>query len=217
MMKLSRTLSFSVILGRATAVLVALGIGAASPAPALAAHTETAVLAGGCFWGLEAVFERLKGVSSVVAGFSGGDPSTAHYDQVSTGSTGHAESVEIRYDPTQISYATLLKVYFTIATDPTELNRQGPDEGTQYRSEIFYLTREQKATAESTIAALTAAHTFSSPIVTKVEPMRGFYRAEDYHQHFYDRNPTYPYIVYNDKPKVEALESKFPQLVRAQN
>jgi peptide-methionine (S)-S-oxide reductase len=151
-----------------------------------------------------------------VSGFSGGDPDTAHYDQVSTGSTGHAESVRITFDPAQISYATLLDVYFSVATDPTELNRQGPDEGTQYRSEIFYVNAAQKDAARAKIAALTAAHAFSSPIVTKVEPMRGFYAAEDYHQHFYDRNPTYPYIVINDKPKVEALHAKFPQLVKTE-
>jgi peptide-methionine (S)-S-oxide reductase len=209
--------TFTSVLARATAALLTLAVGVAAPLPALAAHTETAVLAGGCFWGLEAVFERLRGVSSVVSGFSGGDPSTAHYDQVSTGSTGHAESVKITFDPARISFATLLKVYFTIATDPTQLNRQGPDDGSQYRSEIFYTSREQKQVAESTIADLTAAHVFNAPIVTKVEPMRGFYAAEDYHQHFYDRNPTYPYIVVNDKPKVEALESKFPQLVKATN
>jgi peptide-methionine (S)-S-oxide reductase len=175
------------------------------------------VLAGGCFWGLEAVFERLRGVSSVVPGFAGGNAIDAHYDIVSTGTTGHAESVKITYDPAQISYATLLKVYFSVATDPTQLNRQGPDEGTQYRSEIFYTTSEQQHVAQATIAQLGAAHTFGSPIVTKVEALRGFYAAEAYHQHFYDRNPNYPYIVFNDKPKVEALRAKFPQLVRADN
>jgi peptide-methionine (S)-S-oxide reductase len=180
-------------------------------------HLETAVLAGGCFWGLEAVFERLRGVTGVVSGFSGGSALTAHYDIVSTGTTGHAESVQITYDPAQVSYATLLKVYFTVATDPTELDRQGPDEGTQYRSEIFTTSDAQARIAHATIADLTAAHAYAAPIVTKIEPLRAFYPAEAYHQHFYDRNPTYPYIVYNDKPKVEALNAKFPRLVKADN
>ena len=185
----------------------------ANPQPAVG-HSETAVLAGGCFWGLEAVFERLRGVTSVEAGFSGGAASNAQYETVSTGTTGHAEAVKISYDPAQISYATLLKVYFTVAHDPTELNRQGPDEGTQYRSEIFYTTPEQRRAAETAIAQLTSAHTMHAPIVTKVEALRGFYPAEAYHQHFYDRNPSYPYIVYNDRPKVEALRGQFPQLVK---
>ncbi len=182
-----------------------------------AAHLETAVLAGGCFWGLEAVFERLNGVSNVVSGYSGGEAATAHYETVSTGTTGHAESVQITYDPARISYAMLLNVYFAVATDPTELDRQGPDEGTQYRSEIFYTSPQQKRVAQKTIAALSAAHTFAAPIVTKVEGLRGFYPAEAYHQHFYDRNPSYPYIVYNDKPKVEQLHAKFSALVRSEN
>jgi len=142
---------------------------------------------------------------------------TAHYEIVSTGMTGHAESVEITYDPAQISYQKLLDVYFTVATDPTQLDRQGPDEGTQYRSEIFYTTAEQQHTAQATIAALSAKHVFNAPIVTKVEALRRFYPAEAYHQHFYDRNPNYPYIVYNDKPKVEQLHQKFPQLVKSEN
>ncbi len=194
-----------------------LGVPAFADAPPAKPHLKTAVLAGGCFWGLEAVFERLRGVSNVVSGFAGGNALTAHYEIVSTGTTGHAESVEITYDPAQISYATLLKVYFTVATDPTQLNRQGPDEGPQYRSEIFTTTPEQQQVALATIAALSAAHTYNAPIVTKVEPLRGFYSAEAYHQHFYDRNPNYPYIVYNDKPKVEQLRAKFPQLVKADN
>ena len=209
------------IVVRTLAALAALGLAAPAAAdsggPANPRHLEKAVLAGGCFWGVEAVFERLRGVSNVVAGFAGGDASTAHYEVVSTGTTGHAESVEITYDPAQISYQKLLDVYFAVATDPTQLNRQGPDEGTQYRSEIFYATDEQQHTAQATIAALTAKHVFGAPIVTKVEALRGFYPAEAYHQHFYDRNPNYPYIVYNDKPKVEQLHEKFPQLVKADN
>jgi peptide-methionine (S)-S-oxide reductase len=186
----------------------------AAPAPEQGKHVETAVLAGGCFWGLEAVFEQLRGVSAVMPGFSGGSALTAHYEMVSTGTTGHAESVRITYDPAQISYATLLKVYFAVATDPTELDRQGPDEGSQYRSEIFYTTPDQQRVAESTIAQLSASHAFKSPIVTKVEALRGFYPAESYHQHFYDRNPNHPYIVENDKPKVEALQTQFPELIK---
>lgn len=207
-------------LSRAAAAVLAVALVAPAHAdvpPAGDKHAQTAVFAGGCFWGMEAVFERLRGVSKVVSGFSGGSALTAHYEVVSTGTTGHAESVEITYDPAHISYATLLKVYFTVATDPTQLDRQGPDEGTQYRSEIFYTSPDQRKEAESTIAALTAAHAFNAPIVTKVEPLRGFYPAEAYHQHFYDRNPTYPYIVFNDRPKVEALVQKFPKLVKAVN
>jgi peptide-methionine (S)-S-oxide reductase len=213
------TKAFS-MLGRLAGAVLAVALVAPAHAdvpPAGDKHVRTAVLAGGCFWGMEAVFERVRGVSKVVSGFSGGSALTAHYEVVSTGTTGHAESVEITYDPAQISYATLLKVYFTVATDPTQLDRQGPDEGTQYRSEIFYTTPDQKKDAEAAIAALTAAHTFNAPIVTKVEPLHGFYPAEAYHQHFYDRNPTYPYIVYNDRPKVDALMQKFPQLVKAVN
>ena len=212
-------MNLRMVFGRAAAALLALTVVSAAPvsaqmAPA-AKHTQTAVFAGGCFWGVSAVFERLRGVTNVVSGFAGGDASTAHYETVSTGTTGHAESVQITYDPAQISYAKLLDVYFTVAHDPTELDRQGPDEGTQYRSEIFYTSADQERTAKATIAKLTAAHAFAAPIVTKVEALHGFYAAEAYHQHFYDRNPTYPYIVYNDKPKVEALQQKFPQLVRA--
>lgn len=177
-------------------------------------HTETAVLAGGCFWGLQAVFERVRGVTSVDAGYAGGNALTAHYEMVSSGTTGHAESVRITFDPAQISYAKLLNVYFSVATDPTELDRQGPDEGSQYRSEIFYTSPDQQREAQAAIAHLTATHAYHAPIVTKVEALRGFYVAEAYHQRFYDRNPTYPYIVYNDKPKVEQLHAQFPQLAK---
>jgi peptide-methionine (S)-S-oxide reductase len=204
---------------RLAAVWLALTLAppALADSPPAKPHLQTAVLAGGCFWGLQAVFERLRGVSNVVSGFAGGNALTAHYESVSTGTTGHAEAVEISYDPAQISYATLLRVYFAVATDPTQLNRQGPDEGTQYRSEIFATSPEQQQVALATIAALTAAHTYSAPIVTKVAPLHGFYPAEAYHQHFYDRNPSYPYIVYNDKPKVDQLRAKFPQLVKTDN
>ena len=173
---------------------------------------STAVLAGGCFWGVAGVFERVKGVSDVVSGFAGGQSSTAHYETVSTGTTGHAESVKITYNPTQISYGTLLKVFFAVAHDPTEKDRQGPDYGTQYRSAIFYTSDYQKHVAEAYIAELDNAHVFRHPIATQVVPLKGFYAAEAYHQHFLDRNPTYPYIVVNDLPKIEELKKQFPGL-----
>ncbi len=179
-------------------------------APVAGKQTATAVLAGGCFWGVEAVFERLKGVSNVVSGFAGGSKTTAHYEIVSTGMTGHAESVEITYDPSQISYGKLLQVFFSVAHDPTTLNRQGPDRGTQYRSAIFYANDEQKRVAEAYIRQLNDAKVFSHPIVTQVVPLSGFYAAEAYHQHFIDHNPDYPYVVYNDLPKLKALEKQFP-------
>jgi peptide-methionine (S)-S-oxide reductase len=214
---MKKFVSIAVRLG-AMWLALATAVPAVADAPAVPkAYLQTAVLAGGCCWGLEAVFERLHGVSNVVSGFAGGNALTAHYDIVSTGTTGHAESVQITYDPAQISYATLLDVYFTVATDPTQLNRQGPDEGLQYRSEIFYTTPQQQRVAQDKIGALTAAHAYNAPIVTRVEALRAFYPAEAYHQHFYDRNPTYPYIVFNDKPKVEQLRVKFPQLLKAAN
>ena len=211
--------------GRLAAVagLVLFGIGAAAPGrfpdptvdpkPA-AAGAQTAVLAGGCFWGVEAVFERLDGVSNVVSGFAGGSKWTAHYEVVSTGTTGHAESVQITYDPGRVSYGQLLKVFFAVAHDPTELNRQGPDEGTQYRSAIFYATPDQKTVAEAYIQQLNAAKIFGRTIATKVVPLEGFYAAEAYHQHFLDRNPTYPYIVYNDLPKLDHLRKQFPEMLK---
>ncbi len=189
------------------------------PVPALDVHSQTspqtAVLAGGCFWGVEGVFERLKGVSNVVAGFAGGRKATAHYETVSTGTTGHAESVRISFDPHVITYGQLLEVFFSVVHDPTELNYQGPDHGTQYRSSIFCVTDEQRAVATAFIRQLTAAHVFPKPIVTTVVPLgaSGFYPAEAYHQHFLDRNPRYPYIVYNDLPKVAALQQAFAALV----
>jgi peptide-methionine (S)-S-oxide reductase len=199
-------------------VLAACGLTRADTAPAAAAQprgTQRIVLAGGCFWGMEAVFEQLKGVSSVVAGYSGGDAATAHYEMVSTGTTGHAESVEVAYDPAQISFGQLLAVYFLVAHDPTELNRQGPDDGSQYRSEIYYTTDSQEQAAKSYIQALTAQKTFSDKIVTLVEPLRAFYPAEDYHQHFVARNPDYPYVVINDLPKLAELKRKFPDMVKS--
>ncbi len=182
--------------------------------PLAAGKLETAVLAGGCFWGVEGVFESLKGVSAVVSGYAGGNADTAHYEIVSTGKTGHAESVQITYDPSKISYGQLLKVYFSVAHDPTELNRQGPDWGTQYRSEIFYVNEEQKKVAEAYIAQLNQSKVYRHPIVTKLEPLQKFYPAEEHHQHFMARNPTYPYIVYNDAPKVRKLYKDFPEMVK---
>src|SRR5580765_5672048 len=181
---------------------------------ATGAGMQTAVLAGGCFWGVEGVFERLNGVTDVVSGYAGGSKSTASYTIVSTGMTGHAESVRITYDPNQISYGQLLKVFFAIAHDPTELNRQGPDEGTQYRSSIFYGNEEQKQVATAYIKQLTDAKVFRRPIVTTVVPLEAFYPAEAYHQNFLVRNLTYPYIVYNDLPKVKHLEQEFPAMVK---
>jgi peptide-methionine (S)-S-oxide reductase len=175
---------------------------------------QTAVLAGGCFWGVEAVFEHLKGVKNVVSGFAGGDKSTAHYETVSTGRTGHAESVKITYDPNQITYGQILKVYFAIAHDPTELNRQGPDSGTQYRSAIFYANDDQKKVAEAYIQQLDAAKVYSHKIVTQVIPLNGFYPAEAYHQHYLENHTDQPYIVYNDLPKLEALKKQYPQMCK---
>ncbi len=175
---------------------------------------QTAVLAGGCFWGMEAVFEHLKGVTNVVSGFAGGEKSTAHYETVSTGRTGHAESVQITYDPNQITYGQILKVYFAIAHDPTELNHQGPDSGTQYRSSIFYSNDEQKKIAEAYIQQLDAAKVYSHKIVTQVVPLKGFYPAESYHQHYLENHPDQPYIVYNDLPKLAALKKQYPQMCK---
>jgi peptide-methionine (S)-S-oxide reductase len=173
---------------------------------------ETAVLAGGCFWGMEAVFEHVKGVSQVVSGYAGGDADTATYEQVSSGTTGHAESVRVTYDPSVVTYGQLLKVYFGVAHDPTELNRQGPDTGTQYRSAVFYANDEQKRIAEDYIAQLQAAKAFRRPIATQVTPLNGFYPAEAYHQGYLARHPNQPYIVINDLPKIDALKQKLPGL-----
>lgn len=172
---------------------------------------QTAVLAGGCFWGMEAVFEHVKGVRSVTAGYAGGTANTASYDQVSTEGTRHAEAIRISYDPARVSYATLLRVYFSIAHDPTQLNRQGPDSGTSYRSAIFPQSPDQARIARAYIAQLGAAHAYGKPIVTRIES-GGFFPAEAYHQRFYDRNPTHPYIVMWDKPKVAAFKAAFPKL-----
>ncbi len=186
---------------------------AASAAPA-DAHAATAVLAGGCFWGMEDVFERLAGVREVVVGYAGGKAATAHYEIVSTGLTAHAESVKITYDPSVISYGKLLDVYFRVAHDPTQRDRQGPDDGKQYRSEIFYTSDVQRREAEAKIAELERSKTFASPIVTIVAPETTFFPAEAYHQHFADKNPVYPYIVAIDEPKVADLRAKYPRLLK---
>lgn len=175
---------------------------------------QTAVVAGGCFWGVEAVFERLAGVSDVVSGFAGGSKATAHYEIVSLGMTGHAEAVKITYDPSQITYGRLLTVFFAVAHDPTQLNRQGPDEGTQYRSSIFYADEDQRQVALAYIQQLDAAKIFKRRIATTVVPLQGFYTAETYHQDFVARNPTYPYVVFNDLPKVEHLEKAYPDFLK---
>ena len=190
----------------------ALALASFTARPAAAA-TEHAVFAGGCFWGVQAVFESLRGVTSTTAGFAGGAAATAHYEIVSTGMTGHAESVDVTFDPSKISYRQLLDVYFLVAHDPTELNRQGPDDGSQYRSEIFTTNESQRREALAYIASLQRRHVFASPVVTKVEPLQGFYRAEDYHQDFLVHNPDNSYIAANDIPKVKALLEKYPALV----
>ena len=191
-------------------------IPAAAADPAGPASSEVAVLAGGCFWGQQGVFEHVKGVTKVVAGYSGGERDTAHYRVVSTGTTGHAESVQITFDPHQVTFGQILRIYFSVAHDPTEVNRQGPDEGTQYRSEIFATNPEQETTAKAYISQLDAAHVFGSrPIATRVEPFKGFYPAEDYHQDYLVLNPDSSYIQINDLPKIEALKQVWPDFYRA--
>lgn len=173
---------------------------------------QTAVFAGGCFWGTQSVFERVKGVKKTVVGYSGGKATTATYDQVTTETTGHAESVEVQYDPAVITYGQLLRIFFSVAHDPTQLNRQGPDVGTSYRSVIFFSTPEQQKIAQAYIAQLDAAHIFKAKIVTEVTPLQGFYRAEDYHQDYALHNPNNPYILVCDRPKINALKQEYPDL-----
>jgi peptide-methionine (S)-S-oxide reductase len=187
------------------------------PAPAVdephgTAKNETAVFAGGCFWGVQTTFQRIKGVTATEAGYSGGSASTATYDQVSSERTGHAESVKVVFDPARISYGTLLRVFFSVVHDPTQLNRQGPDVGTSYRSVIFYTSPEQQKIAAAYIAQLDAAHVFPKKIVTEVVPLKAFYNAEDYHQDYAEKNPDNPYIQVCDVPKVAALKEQFPEL-----
>lgn len=179
-------------------------------APRTAGSVQTLVLAGGCFWGMQGVFEHVRGVRQVLAGYAGGERSTAHYELVSTGTTGHAESVQISFDPGQVSLGELLRIYFSVAHDPTELNRQGPDEGSQYRSEIFFANDTQRSVAQAYIAQLDKARVFSRPIVTQLAPLKGFYPAEAYHQDYLIKNPNALYIVYNDLPKIRNLQRLLP-------
>ena len=196
--------------------LVAQAASAATPPPTQSARSsEQIVLAGGCFWGMEAVFDQLKGVQSAVAGYAGGAKATAHYEMVSTGLTGHAESVQITFDPRQISLQQILEVYFLVAHDPTQLDRQGPDSGRQYRSAIFYSDESQRRVAEDEIRALAEAKTFKDPIVTQVVPLPAFYAAEAYHQHYVANHPDSMYVVYNDLPKLDDLRKRYPQLVKS--
>jgi peptide-methionine (S)-S-oxide reductase len=186
----------------------------ADTSPTAATGLQTAVLAGGCFWGVEAVFEHLQGVSNVVSGFAGGEAQMANYAAVSNGTTGHAEAVKITYNPQQISFGQLLKIYFLVAHDPTEVNRQGPDNGTQYRSAIFFANLQQQRVAQIYIDRLNQAHIFAQPIATQLRPLSNFYPAEEYHQNFIARNPNYPYVVVNDLPKLDRLRQQFPDLVQ---
>lgn len=208
----------TLIIGGAVACYAGNGAGKPLPSPAVdapiaaAKAEQSAVVAGGCFWGIQAVFQHVKGVLSATSGYSGGAADSAQYDLVSTGETGHAESVRIVYDPSQITYGQLLRVFFSVAHDPTQLNRQGPDLGSQYRSAIFYGNDEQKRIAEAYVAQLAAAKAFQRAIVTQVVPLKGFYPAEPYHQNYAERHPYDPYIVYNDAPKVTRLRSLFPDL-----
>jgi len=215
-------------LSRCAAAIGALALTALTAAPALAAEAavivpapavdagaasgiQTAVLAGGCFWGVQGVFQHTAGVVNAVSGYAGGNKATADYNMVSTGTTGHAESVEIKYDPNKISYGKILQIFFSVVHDPTQLNRQGPDSGTQYRSAIFTTSDEQKKVADAYIAQLNAAKVYKKPIVTKVGPLEGFYAAEAYHQDYLTLHPTQPYIAYNDIPKVENLKKVFAE------
>lgn len=205
-------------MSRRLAGLVALAAAGVIATPLNAQRTipvatrDTAVFAGGCFWGVQAVFARVRGVESAISGFAGGTVARPSYEEVSTGTTGHAESVRVIYDPSKVSYDQLLDVFFTVAHDPTELNRQGPDEGTQYRSAIFYHTAAQARAAHAFVTKLTQEKAFSRPIVTQIAALTAFYPAEAYHQNYFDLHPDQPYIVYNDKPKVEALKHRFAAL-----
>jgi peptide-methionine (S)-S-oxide reductase len=184
--------------------------------PKAAGPAQTAVLAGGCFWGVQGVFEHVRGVQKVVAGYAGGERSTAQYDTVSSGTTGHAESVKITFDPAAISYGQILQIAFSVVHDPTQLNRQGPDVGTQYRSAIFYGNEDQKRIAQAYIKQLDQSHVFARPIATAVDPLRGFYDAENYHQDYLIHNPTQPYIAFYDIPKIENFRRTFPELYSGQ-
>ena len=226
----ARSLGAAVLLILTVALMAGLGLSSsgsfaesarAIPAPevdatAATATSEVAVLAGGCFWGVQGVFQHVEGVTGAVSGYAGGDQKTAHYEMVGRGSTGHAESVRITFDPRRISYGRLLQIFFSVAHDPTELNRQGPDVGTQYRSAIFPGSADQSRIAEAYIAQLDKLHVFGAPIVTRIEPGHDFYPAEGYHQDFLAQNPHHPYIVINDLPKIGNLKRLFPALYRAE-
>jgi peptide-methionine (S)-S-oxide reductase len=221
---MTRTLRLMLlVVAAAAALLGAIGCGVAGAAtavpdpkvdesPAIANGRETVVLAGGCFWGIQAVFEHVKGVTKATAGYSGGTAKSPSYEEVGSGETGHAESVEIVYDPSQVTFGQLLKVFFSVAHDPTELNRQGPDWGTQYRSAIFFETPDQQRIAQAYVDQLTQAKIFPSPIVTQIAAFKAFYRAEDYHQDYAVHNPDSPYIMINDLPKVANLKKQLPDL-----
>lgn len=209
--------------------IVAFGCGANAeavdkriPAPSVdtpaaeATGPQVAVFAGGCFWGLQGMFQHVRGVTRVVAGYSGGEKATAHYEMVGTETTGHAESVEITFDPKQVSYGQLLQLFFSVAHDPTQLDRQGPDRGPSYRSEIFFASPSQERVARAYVKQLTDAKVFAAPIVTKIEPLKAFYPAEDYHQDYLIHHPNEPYIVFNDRPKIEALKRVYPERYRAE-
>jgi peptide-methionine (S)-S-oxide reductase len=183
--------------------------------PKVTGPVQTAVLAGGCFWGVQGVFEHLNGVQRVLSGYAGGERNTAHYEAVSGGRTGHAESVQIVFDPKRVSYGEILRVFFSVAHDPTQLNRQGPDAGTQYRSAIFYADPTQQSIAQAYVAQLDHLALFHQPIVTRIDPLQGFYAAEDYHQDFLINNPSYPYIVFNDLPKIRNFQKLLPDLYQA--
>lgn len=202
------------LLGALVAVATSSSAMVMAPRPAIdepaTASREVAVLAGGCFWGVEGVYRHVNGVLAVTSGYSGGAASTAHYEMTSSGTTGHAEAVRIVFDPAKVSYGQILRIYFSVVADPTQKNRQGPDTGSQYRSALFPTSPAQARVARAYIAQLSAARLFSRPIVTTVEPFKGFYPAEAEHQNFMARNPSYPYIVVNDRPKVEALKRQFP-------
>lgn len=218
---MSRTILISTSLLAGVSLLAFTGQGIARealvnmPAPAIieppSQARETALIAGGCFWGVQEVFRHVKGVERVTSGYAGGGASTAHYANVATGRTGHAEAVKIIFDPSVVNFADLLQVYFSVVADPTQVNRQGPDVGPQYRSALFPQTPAQAKVAQAYIAQLSAAHVYARPIVTKLEKQQGFFPAEDYHQNFMARNPDHPYILVNDRPKVEALRVLFPQ------
>ena len=211
MTRISGTITCTFLLVAAAAFAVfssPLGASTSAPDP----KDQTAVFSGGCFWGVDAVFKHVKGVDKVTSGYAGGSSATAHYEIVSTGLTGHAESVEVVYDPSKVSYEDLLKVFFNVAHNPTELDRQGPDTGKQYRSVVFYTDAAQQKAAEAYIAKLTESHAYSDPIVTEVVPLKHFYPAEGYHQNYCELHPKNPYIVWNDLPKLKALQEKYPDL-----